>query len=196
MLAILAFVSMALLVSGCGYLTSFLIPPPFPNESFDPGLLSFSPDESFPTDFDPQPSPVAVWTHGTATVTIDGKTTTLASLVGDGKLTVDGGQVTWTDGAGWYVQIFGAAKDPVYAGAGPGYLGIDKIADGQHWMTADPSSCDIAVTKSDASGLKGTASCKDMRWGDYMAPFDDLTGPTLVKGEPAFDAMVTFEATP
>jgi hypothetical protein len=55
----------------------------------------------------------------------------------------------------------------------------------------------VTVTKADETGLAGTATCKGLRWSDAMSMgFDSSFTPPYIEGEPAFDAEITFEATP
>jgi hypothetical protein len=97
--------------------------------------------------------------------------------------------VTWTDGAGLYLQFFSGAG----SGLGDGYVILDRIADNKHATTADPSACKVAVTQSNAKGLSGSATCAGLRWADAIsAPLE----PGVIAGEPPFDARITFEAAP
>ena len=100
-----------------------------------------------------------------------------------------GTNVSWTDGAGMYLQFF---NDPV-SGLSDGFVVLDRIADNKHATIADPSVCKVALTKSDPQGLSGSATCTGARWADAIS---SPLGPNLIDGEPAFDAKITFEATP
>ena len=64
-------------------------------------------------------------------------------------------------------------------------------------LSADGSGCAITITKQNAQGLAGTATCKGLRWAAAIAPFsspDDPPSPAA--GHPPFDATITFSATP
>ena len=176
----------AFTLAGCQYLFGLSPMPPIgPIGSFDPDAF-----ESFAPEL--LPSPQAVLTSGTASVTIDGETTKLDRLVGNGAIYDEfGSQATWTDGEGLYVRFYGDAD----IGAGPGYVSLDRIRDGTHWTTIDPSGCVLMVSKSDTSGIAGTASCKDLRWSDAMSGFA-MPYQQFVEGQPAFDAEISFEAAP
>jgi hypothetical protein len=100
--------------------------------------------------------------------------------------------VTWTDGKGLYLR-FGSAPGPVSPFAGS-YLLIDQIRDGHHWLSSDATKCPVKVTKQDASGLTGSASCTGLRWMDAMSSSPLEPGP--VAGQPPFDVDVTFQAAP
>ena len=56
------------------------------------------------------------------------------------------------------------------------------------------SGCKVELTKSDKTGLAGTATCTDLRWSDAMGGF--AQGRSFIEGEAPFDATVTFEAAP
>jgi hypothetical protein len=134
-----ALVGAALVLSGCQYLLGPLgggpvfIPGPGDFGSFDPGEFgSFDPMEPAFS----MPPPEATFTKGSAVVTIDGTATTLDRLAGNGVIYKDiGADVGWTDGNGNYLHLAGAG------GLGfPGFLSIDRIADGRH-LGADPTAC-------------------------------------------------------
>jgi hypothetical protein len=160
-----------------------------PLPSFDPGEYgSFDPGEfSFPP-------PQATFTKGTASVTIDGVKIALDQMPSPGTLMEEIGlEATWTDGKGLYLRFFGTPA--IGNGKPDGFVSLDRIQDGKHWTTADPSGCKVTITKGDATGIAGSATCTDLRWADTMA---GLNGPAMpfVEGEPAFDVAATFEATP
>jgi hypothetical protein len=199
-LVIGALVAVALLVGGCDYLTSLALGPNAPGFSFDPNDPAFSFDPNDPAfSFDPEGSgdiPKATYTHGTATLTIGTDVITLDRIVGIGSLSdAYGGQASWTDGTGWYVQAFGVSPGGSPFGE-DAFVSFDRIVDGQHWTVGDPSSCQITVTAADESRLAGSATCSGLRWADLMAGYGSPDGPVYVAGQPAFDATVTFEATP
>ncbi len=79
---------------------------------------------------------------------------------------------------------------------GDAFVSFDHIVGGQHWTVGDPTPCQITVTRVDETGLAGSATCPGLRWADLMAAYASPSGPVYVEGEPAFDAKLTFEATP
>jgi hypothetical protein len=159
------------------------LPPPVGFGSFDPGdFSSFGPE--------PIPSPQAIFETGSAAVTIDGTTTKLDRLTGAAAVYgLFGTEATWTDGKGFYLRYFGPGEGTGEAG----FLSFDRIQGGSHWTTMD-SGCKVALTKSDTTGLAGSASCKDLRWSDAMGGF--TPGSPFIEGEAPFDAEVSFEAAP
>jgi hypothetical protein len=189
-------VGAAFVLSGCQYLlgpgwwqSSTILEPP--GGSFDPGAFgSFDPNEpafSFPP-------PLVTYTSGAATVVIDGTTTTLGRLSGKAASYADfGTEVTWTDGKGLYLR-FGSPPIPQSI-AGNGYFIIDRIRDGQHWMSSDAIACPVTIEKMDKTGLAGSASCKGLRWMDAMSTMSGPE-PVLIAGQPRFDAQVMFAAAP
>ena len=178
-----ALVGTALVLSGCQYLLGPLTGDPMlPG---DPGAFgSFDPNgPAFPL-----PSAEATYTKGSAVVTIDGETLHLDRLSGPGGMNVElGTDVGWTDGNGNYLHLFGAGVP-----GGPGFLSIDRIADGQH-LGIDPMGCAPKMTKSGATGISGSATCKGLHWIDVMGYSGGFAAPSA---GPAFDAEITFEATP
>ena len=191
-------VATAFILSGCQYLLGGMMGGPMilPGGSFDPGAFgSFAPGDF--GSFDPNdpifsmPPPLATYTKGAATVTIDGRTTAMDSLNGKAAIYQDlGAEVGWTDGAGLYLRFYGEPGSPY----GDGFVLLDRVVDGKHWTTADPVGCKVTTAETAAKELSGTASCHGLRWADAIG-----SGPlqsALVAGEPAFDAEVTFQATP
>jgi len=186
------FVGAALVLSGCQYLMGpsgggpVFIPGPGDFGSFDPGDFgSFDPgDPGFS-----MPPPEATFTKGSAKVTIDGTTLELDRIAGTGLMyKVLGTDVAWTDGNGNYLHFFGAGGPDA-----PGFVSMDRIADGQHLGTQDPTACTAKVDKSDTTGVAGSATCRGLRWIDMLNSFGGFAPPSP---GPAFDAEITFEATP
>ena len=183
-------VGAAMVLSGCQYLLGPLaggpIVPMDPDEfgSFDPGAFgSFDPGAEFVL-----PSPEVTYTKGSAVATINGETWRLDRLAGSGGTYKDfGTNVGWTDGNGNYIHLYGSGGPD-----GPGFLSIDRIADGRH-LVAYPPSCTPKIDKSDATSVSGSASCKGMGWIDSLNNFGAFTPPSP---GPAFDAEITFEAKP
>jgi hypothetical protein len=195
----------AFVLSGCQYLFGLAAgggpivpggPVVVPGGSFDPGMFgSFDPGDF--GSFDPNdpgfsmPPPTTTYTNGSATVTIDGQATTLGELSGTaGVYEGLGAEVSWTDGAGLYLRFYGEVDSPF----GDGFVILDKIADGKHLTTIDPSGCKVAVDKDTGTTLSGTATCAGLRWADAISP--TLEPPSASSGEPAFDAEITFRAEP
>jgi hypothetical protein len=188
-------------LSGCQYLLgmgqSTILEPV--GGSFDPGEFgSFDPSDV--GSFDPNgpgfslPPPLVTYTSGTATVTIDGVAASLGKLNGNAASYADfGTEVTWTDGNGLYLR-FGSAPITQSPNGG-GYVMIDRIRDGQHWMSSDSTPCTVKVEKMNTSALAGSATCKGLRWMDAMSTMSGPV-PEFIAGEPAFDAEITFEAAP
>ena len=177
-------VGAAVLLSGCQYLLGPLaggpvfVPGPGDFGSFDPNDPGFA-----------QPSPDATFTKGSAKVTIAGETLELNQIAGTALMyKVLGTDVAWTDGRGNYLHFFGAGGLEA-----PGFVSIDRIADGHHLGTQDPTACTAKVEKSEATGVAGSASCKGLRWIDMLNSFGGFTPPSP---GPPFDAEITFEATP
>jgi hypothetical protein len=212
---IVALVAVALVAGGCQYLQALAVTPvmpvaPVPSGEAGipaPSIGSNGPSDAPPSadpddpgfSFDPDATdapPKAYFKHGSATLTIGTQVIKLDKMVGQGFLSEQfGAQAAWTNGSGWYAQAFGISP------AGSEYaedalVSFDHIVNGQHWTVGDPSLCHIAVTRSDEKGLAGTATCPNLRWADLMAAYASPTGPVYIKGEPAFDAKLTFEASP
>jgi hypothetical protein len=193
-----ALVGAVFVLSGCQSLFGLsAFPPPAPG-SFDPGEFgSFDPGEG---SFDPGPEfslppPLATYTKGTASVTVGGKTTKYDHLASPAKVYEDlGTEAAWTDGGGLYLHYYGMLE-PGTPDEGA-FVTLDRIIDGQHWSSADPTVCTIKLTQSDAKGLAGTATCKGVRWIDTMASFGGGLQPAYVEGQAAFDAQMTFQAAP
>ena len=137
------------------------------------------------------PAQLAVFSHGSATVEVAGKTTTLDHLRSSAAIYRDlGTEVIWTDGKGQYLRLFGDGTGSV------GWLlTLDRIENASHWSTHDPTQCSVRIDRADATGVEGTASCMALRWTDMMAAFV-APEPPYVPGEAPFDAEITFEATP
>jgi len=191
-------VAAAFVLSGCQYLLGGMMGGPIliPNGSFDPGEFgSFDPSDvgSFDPDEFSFPPPTATFTKGSATLTIDGTASTLDKLSGNAAIYEGmGSEVGWTDGDGLYARFYGEPGSVF----GDGFVTIDRVVGGQHWTVADPSACKVTLEKNDATGVSGTATCKDLRWVDALTAGGSPTDPGFIKGEEPFDAEITFEATP
>ena len=169
---------MALVVAGCQWLYGYGYPYPIPNE--------------------PAPGPSATYATGNATITIGTEAAIeLAHLTEGGTMVPGlGAGATFRSDDGWYVRIMGATKGG-NAYMSPTFMTVERITDNHHWTTADPGRCSITITKADATGLVGQASCKGMRWVDAMSNgLGANYEPPYVEGQPPFDAEITFEALP
>jgi hypothetical protein len=161
-------------------------------------LYGFDPN---PPPGDGMPSPVAVYREGRATVTIGTDPTIVLDDVSDGG-TFDpnfGAGATFTNADGWYVRVMGAAKLGGFMSS-PAYVQLDRIVGSEHWTTQDPDRCVVTISAADATGLMGKATCNGLRWTDALGNWGGSgTGgyePPYIKDEPAFDAEITFQATP
>ena len=154
------------------------------------GLLFPGFDEDFAA-----PSPIATYSKGTATLTLeDGTKVVLDKLnAGPHLWTVFGSEVRWSGSGGWHVRVGGAGETTDYM---PKSVSFDRIADGEHWTTVSYDACDIDIDVADATALRGTASCEGLRWSDALGGGDpmDIDQP-YIEGQPRFDVTVTFEAT-
>jgi hypothetical protein len=149
----------------------------------------FDPNATFP----PFPTAEASFTTGQAAIAITGgETVVLDEVHGNSGVTFDGLRVVWENEDGWYMTF------TAYTGAiplpGGGYLQLDRIADNEHLTIADPSRCVTTTTQSDATGVKGTAVCRGLRWTDYFDSYSGDGFPQPIASGPPFDAEVTFEA--
>jgi hypothetical protein len=174
--------AVALVGSGCQYLLGY-----------DPYALPEDWSEELP-----DPTPIATFESGSATIAIDGgPTITLPRLTIPGAMYESfGGHVTFTNDEGWYLQVMDMSTG-AFGGMGPSaYVTVDRIVDGAHWSTIDTSRCIVDTETADETGLQGRATCKGLRWSDVLAT--DFYGlePTYVEGEAPFDAEITFEAEP
>ena len=151
------------------------------------GEPPFDPDDPFPV-----PSAEATFTTGEATLTISGETIVLDEVVADSGISFGAIRVVWENEDGWYMTYSAFPDEPFLGG---GYITIERIADHEHWVVADPSRCVATTDESGADGVSGTATCRGLRWTDYFRQYSG-TGefPEPIASEPPFDAEVTFEA--
>ena len=104
----------------------------------------------------------------------------------------------WTNADGWSLRVNGAGMSlPNGIGTpieSPAFITLDRISDGHHRTTFDPSRCIVTVAAADKTGVRGTATCRGVEW------YDALDGVSIEQPKPAdqpeFDAEITFEATP
>ena len=154
-------------------------------------LLGFPPylvDEEFP-----EPSGLATYTAGSATITLDDGTVIDLDEVGRHSTlnTVTGTSVRWRSPDGWSLGLQGVAGDEAWGSFE--MLQLDRIFDGNHWTTWDTGSCDIDMEHADEKRVAGTATCNGLTWMDALEqPTFDMPEPL---DEPEFDAEITFEAT-
>jgi len=146
----------------------------------------------------PSSSPIAEFSDGSATIAIDGGEPIVLGIL-DAQSRIDslfGSDVHWSNADGWHLRVNGAGSD--FGGGveigGTSMLTLDRISEGRHWTTYDPTRCIVEVEVADETALRGTATCKGLEWYDALGSFG-LTEPKDV-GEPEFDAEITFEATP
>ena len=142
------------------------------------------------------PTPVATYHHGVATVRLaDGPEIELRT-VEDAALYDDfvGGEATWSDGSGWYLRATGMTEGGVFGSFA--YLTLDRIVGAEHWTTSDPTRCVLTIETADATALRGTASCRGLRWADAISSYGMALQPRYVPGEAPFDAEIRFEALP
>ena len=142
-------------------------------------------------------SPLATYSDGSATIAIDGGETIELNVLDptSGIDSMFGSDVHWSNAGGWHLRVSGAGTDFGGGIGGTEFVTMDRITDGAHWSTFDPSRCIVDVDVADASGLRGTASCKGLTWFDAMIGPLGPSGPDEID-EPEFDAEITFEATP
>src|SRR6266498_5532536 len=114
--AVVAVAIAAVAVSGCQLLFPAFYPPPSVDD-----LSSFEPDFSEPPDV--EPSPIATYTKGHATITLADGTTVELDRVGQhsGLSTDIGLHVQWSNAAGWYLGLGGPGTSggPFLDGNGP-----------------------------------------------------------------------------
>jgi hypothetical protein len=149
----------------------------------------FDPNATFP----PFPTAEASFTTGQATIAITGgETVVLDELTGAAGITLDGVHVVWENQDGWYMSFTAYGSEEAFPG--DSFLSLDRIMDREHWVVADPSRCITTTTQSGASGVRGTATCRGVRWADYFSAY---AGPGFAPPLPSvapFDAEITFEA--
>ena len=151
----------------------------------------------------PAGSPVAgqaaVYHSGTAEVQLSGGTNEhlrLRLIAGSSQTPGAGIELYFRDDNGWGLTLIGfdPAQSPQTS---VGQLGIDRAIRG-HWEAQDDGrDCVVDLHTADASGARGSASCKGLRWADALG------GPTFssgygsyIRGEQPFDATITFQALP
>jgi hypothetical protein len=181
------------LLSACGLL-GFLYPPAaFPFPSFDPNgsLLPFPSDPFF-----------ATLRHGTATIKItsgEPRTVQLTHLSADEPAMVMSGLgafVTWRTGD-WVLKVM---DESLAAGSMTNAELMITREDTDPPLQADASDCTVTYTATSPTHFAGHAECKGLVWMDPFGPGGmDLPRPSTSASpvnRPAFDATITFDATP
>jgi hypothetical protein len=164
-----------------------------PDDDLEPDGSQEPDSSSLPGD--PFGKAEATYRTGSATLTIGKQVIALERLAGTGTYFAEfGADVIWTGDAGWYVQLGGAkpSKGPIGI---PAYIALDWVHDGQHWTSWDEDGCRVTILEADPGGVRGIASCSNMRWVDAIAGAlaDE---PTPILGQAPFSAAVTFVARP
>ncbi|HVL52864.1 MAG TPA: hypothetical protein VM344_01230 [Vitreimonas sp.] len=151
----------------------------------------------FDDDF-PEPSVIATYTQGSATLELaDGTVIELPNVAkGSNLATPMGSSVRWTGGDGWHLRLNGAGGDEMFGEMS--YLTFDRLTDGEHWTTEYAMDrCIVDIDLADATGVRGSATCKGVRWYDALdQSFSFEQGLPDPLDEPKFEAEVTFEALP
>ena len=168
------------------------VSPPPGGDGLVPPATNDDPDATFDPG-DPYGPAEANYTRGKASLTIGKDVITLDRLASTGTYFKEfGADVIWTGEDGWYVQLGGAK-----ATAGPidipAYLAFDRVHDGQHWVSWDPDGCKITIDQADRGGVRGSATCKNMRWVDAIAT-SLAEEPTPIPGQAPFSVTLTFRA--
>lgn len=162
---------------------------------------------AFGSDDEPFPTVLATYATGSATLQMkrgDVAETVTFNRIGPGSQlgSFVGANVTWRNEDGWVLQVtafdtmFGS---PEAAGPYSGDVVLQLIADHELWRadsyaTTGPR-CIIDLDHVSETGVRGTATCKGLRWVDGTAgPL--FPEPVYIEGQEPFDAEVTFEATP
>ncbi len=171
----LALLATASILGGCQYLLGY-----------DPQAPDFA-----------MPSPAATYREGHATVTVGEDPPIVLDQLGGGGTyePTFGAEATFRSADGWYVRVMGAMGSGSPFGQ-TAFVTLDRIVGFEHWTTSDPTRCIVTVTQADDTGLVGTATCKGLRWADALRGNMGSLEPAYIKDQPAFDAEITFEATP
>jgi hypothetical protein len=165
-------------------------------------------DEPFP-----QATVLASYSSGTATAEIsrDGTVETITfDRVGDGSTLngLIGASVTWRNDSGWVLSLnaydVGSFLAPMASGeSGPssysGDVTLQRINGSDFWR-ADSygmagSRCIVDIQEASETAVRGSATCRELRWTDGFAAPMPLEEAYIETEEP-FDAEITFEATP
>lgn len=143
---------------------------------------------------------LATYARGHATMTIGGETIELDQLSPGPHLTQGWGvEVYWYNDEGWGLRVSGGGS--LSGGLGfdmPATISIDRVRT-TYWMASDyEARCDVDVDEMDDKGVRGSASCKGLRWVDVLRRGNGIGSyeEGYVEGEPPFDVTLQFEAFP
>ena len=181
------------LLSACGLL-GFLYPPvDFAMPSFDMASLMALGSEP----------PMGTLRHGTATIKItsgDPQTVQLTHLSAAEPAVVMpgfGAFVTWRSGD-WALSLSSDSFGSGFPGAAAELMITREDTDPP--LQADGSDCTVTYTAKTMTHFAGHAECKGLVWQDPFGPGGmDLPRPSTSASpvnRPAFDATITFDATP
>jgi hypothetical protein len=150
-----------------------------------------------PDEF-PDPSVVATYRTGSATITLDdGTVLDLPDVAAGASLnTLMGTTIRWTGADGWHLRLTGAGIEGAFGGIGGEFVQFDRLVDGEHWTTLDAGRCIVDIEQADARRVLGSASCKGVTWFDALDQGFGLPSEPKPIDVPAFDAELTFEAAP
>jgi len=155
----------------------------------------------------PVPTVLATYATGSATLEMnrgDVVETVTFDRVGLGSqlASLMGATVTWRNDSGWVLQV--TAFDAMFGSSsavGPysGDVVLQLITDHELWRadsygTAGPR-CIVDLDDVSETSVRGTATCKGLRWVDGTA-VPGFNNPVYIEGQEPFDAEITFEATP
>ena len=146
-----------------------------------------------------EPSPLATYESGTATLKLeDGTVVELDGIsTGPHLFTEVGGSVNWFNDDGWGLRV------TLYPEGLPGdaphgaFITLDRIQGAAHWTTMEDGACSVDIEVADETALRGSARCIELEWVDTLRGGTPFMGPPEpVEGEEPFDVEITFEAEP
>jgi hypothetical protein len=167
----------------------------------------------------PIPTVLATYTAGSAELRVTqgaGAEQVVLDEIGRGSTlnSLEGAGVTWRNEAGWSVQViaynFDSLLAPVASGRptasgsseGESYSGdlkVQRIAGNEFWIARasgqSGNRCIVDIAEASASLIRGSATCRGLRWEDGTAP-EMFIDPVYIEDQQPFDVEVTFEATP
>ncbi|MEX2548436.1 MAG: hypothetical protein WD830_11730 [Chloroflexota bacterium] len=178
---------------------------------FFPNFGAFG-DEEFPL-----PTVLATYTTGSARLHVSQSSeqggsgeVVILDRVGQGSAlnSLTGATVSWRNDDGWLLQLtvyeFGLPFLPVPTGApeDESYsadVTVQRIIANEFWTArgVGPSGnrCIVDVAESSETVVRGSATCRGLRWQDGTVP-DPFGDPIYIEGQEPFEAEITFEATP
>jgi hypothetical protein len=147
---------------------------------------------------------LAIYTHGRATVAINGAPNTLDLVQGGATLLSQGGAaLAWKTADGWYLNLNGpfsfrsGTQAPEPSIAPEESVSIDSTAnlqlqgtDFRRWAGFDSRTCAIIYTEVTVTRIAGTISCHGLIWYDASS-----VASNSQLDLPPFDLHVAFEAT-